>query len=91
VLMSRRDRADDRRMTRSREAALRRVAFATGLTLATLTVLWLVSALAMASLIPGHWGDVARIALASLASGTASAVLIRRGRPPRDPDEMRSA
>jgi hypothetical protein len=89
--MSRRDRADDRRMTRSRDAALRRGAFATGLALATLTVLWLVSALAMATLIPGHWGDVARIALASLVSGTASAVLIRRGRPPRDSGEKRSA
>jgi low temperature requirement protein LtrA len=86
MLMSRRDRADDRRMTRSRDTALRRVALATGLVLATLTVLWLVSALATASLIPGHWGDVARIALASLVSGTASAVLI-----PRDSGEMRSA
>jgi hypothetical protein len=91
VLMRRRDRADDQWMTRSLDAALRRGAFATGLALATLTVLWLVSALAMASLIPGHWGDVARIALASLVSGTTSAVLIRRGRRPRASGEMRSA
>jgi hypothetical protein len=50
-----------------------------GLLLGVLTALWLAIAVVVAAYVPGHWGDVLRIASVCLVSGVISAVLIRIG------------
>jgi hypothetical protein len=51
-----------------------------GFGLALLAAIWLGSAILMAALIPGHWGDVVRIASACVVAGIISVVLVRTGR-----------
>src|SRR6266545_3277440 len=51
-----------------------------GFALALIAFAWLLLALVMAVLVPGHWGDVLRIASVCAGVWGASAVLVQRGR-----------
>jgi hypothetical protein len=58
------------------------VLWGVGFGLALIAFGWLLFAFVMAVLVPGHWGDVLRIASVCAGVWATSGVLIRRGRRP---------
>jgi hypothetical protein len=63
----------------ARRQRFRTVLSGIGFTLGFLTALWLAFAVVVAAYVPGHWGDVLRIASVCLVPGVISAALIRIG------------
>jgi hypothetical protein len=67
-------------MKSSSSSRSRMVLTGIGFALGFLTALWLGFAVVVAAFVPGHWGDVLRIASVCLVVLAMSAVLIRIGR-----------